>query len=381
MAFESTVVSVLHQSNWRGVLALSGGGSELIGLLCREPGASRTILEATAPYAQAALADYIGSEPEQYCAAKTARGMAVQSFRRALSYSDNHLHLFGFGCCASLRSTAEKQGQHRIHLALQTSTETTSWSLVLEKNQRSRAEEEHLTALLGLDLLSEGLRLGQPARAEFGNAQLKSTLFRAPNVWQAVLTGTSKLAAHPNLPPETPGRKLLLPGSFNPFHDGHHKITQDAEQRLGVRLAYELCINNPDKTALDYQEIDARLSNIPSDRHVWLTALPTFIEKCRSFPRTTFVVGTDTLMRILDPTYYHQEAFDAGALSAKISAMDCNFLVYGRLQGGQFNSLANCPLPEAFRALCTEVDEATFRMDISSTSIRADQIRIKQHQP
>lgn len=369
MASESNMISELHQSNWRGVFAFSGGGSELIGRLCREPGASRTILEATVPYARTALANYIGAVPEQYCAPKTARAMAVQAYRLALAYGDTNLHLFGFGCCASLSSRA-KQGQRRIHLALQTGAETVGWSLVLEKNHANRAEEENLTAQLGLDMLAEGLGFDRPTQANLGKARLDCTRFRAPDAWQAVLMGSKKLIAHPDQKSETSARKLLFAGSFNPFHEGHLQMTKDAERRLGIELAYELCINNPDKTALDYQEIDARLGTILPNRRIWLTALPTFIEKCRHFPHTTFVVGTDTLMRILEPSYYHNEVPDIAALTAEISAADCDFLVYGRLQNGRFHSLADCCLPDSFRALCTEVGETTFRQDISSTSIR-----------
>ena len=56
----------------------------------------------------------------------------------------------------------------------------------------------------------------------------------------------------------------------------------------------------------------------------------------------------------------------------QIERYRCRFLVAGRQSEGQFRSLSDVRVPERFQTLFTEIPESMFRMDISSTDIRAD---------
>ena len=47
------------------------------------------------------------------------------------------------------------------------------------------------------------------------------------------------------------------------------------------------------------------------------------------------------------------------------------FLVFGRLFDGRFQELGDRALPACLADACTAVDEAEFRMDLSSTRIRS----------
>ena len=151
------------------------------------------------------------------------------------------------------------------------------------------------------------------------------------------------------------------------MHDGHRRMLAIAEKRLGREAAYELSIENPDKPLLDYFDIRARLNRF--DRPAWLTRLPTFAEKARAFPGTTFIVGTDTLVRIADPRYYGG-AHERDEQLAKMLGRGVRFLVFGRLFDGSFQELGGQALPAALMAACSGVDEAEFRVDLSSTEIR-----------
>jgi nicotinamide mononucleotide (NMN) deamidase PncC len=353
----------LHESPWRGVLHVTGGGSGFLAELLGEPGASATVLEATVPYASAALRALLGATPEQACSEATARAMAMAAFQRALALTSLEPDaagaetLFGFACTASLATNREKRGAHRAHIAVQTAADTFSIEVALAGD---RAEEERalveciwqeLGLALGLDATETPARVRKRASAEPG--------------WQALILGDAN--AHSTN--EHDGG-LLLPGAFNPLHRGHRQMLEIAEALTGRTGAYELSVANVDKPMLDYMEIARRLEQF--ERPLWLTHLPTFLEKARHFPEATFAVGVDTLLRIVDASYYYDEAAMRTAL-AELHDLNTRFVVFGRDLGETFVVLDDVigTLPAELAERCLGVDADTFRDPISSTKLRA----------
>jgi len=93
-------------------------------------------------------------------------------------------------------------------------------------------------------------------------------------------------------------------------------------------------------------------------------------KKAELVPGCIFIVGSDTLLRIGDQVYYDGDAAKRDAAIERIARCGCRFLVFGRMIGSDFRSLADCDVPASLRALCDEVPEPTFREDISSTGLR-----------
>lgn len=373
----SEVIRALHDSPWQGSVALTGGGSLLIGRLCTVPGASHTLLEAVVPYERAALQSYLNSTTDQPCTSATARALAARAFGRALKLTADNDQLFGLGCTASLRSEPPKRGKHRFHIALQTTELTTVRSVVLEKDKRSRDDEEQLVADVCLAVLAEYLNLPEilpeTEAALDVTDQIENSTLLAPPAWGELLAG-KKQAINALEQPDTPAeRQLIFSGAFNPFHTGHLGMMRHAELTLGQKTAFELCVNNPDKAMLDYQSIAQRLEQLPAEHSVWLTALPTFLQKCRQFPKTTFLIGIDTAVRIPDSTYYSKGNFNLQAIVDEMKALECDFLVYGRQLENSFLTIENADLPATFRSLCRQVPETDFRQDLSSTTLRTNQ--------
>ena len=397
----------LHGSPWQGVFHLTGGGDGFLAEALGAPGASQTVLEARIPYAKPALAELLRTAPRQACNAEVARALAMAAFQRAAALQraaapaqipraavsalasgmpdappastapstpnparyelasgmpgappasapppqqardgkpaeQETPQLFGFGGTASLATNRSKRGPCRAHLAVQTRTHTFCGEIALQSAQ-------------------------------------------APQDWQDLVTGRQRriqTAPHDGL--------LLLPGAFNPLHDGHRRMMAHAEDKLGRAGAFELSIENPDKPMLDYLSIRDRLAQfrhienpdkpvldylsirdrLAQFQHpVWLTCLPRFLEKARHFPGATFALGTDTLMRIADPRYYGSVR-ERDRQLAEMLDLGTRFLVFGRLINDTFQCLSDCPLPRPLCDACIEVPQEQFRLDISSTELQ-----------
>ena len=103
---------------------------------------------------------------------------------------------------------------------------------------------------------------------------------------------------------------------------------------------------------------------------MYLTRAARFEEKSRLFAGATFILGIDTLRRIVEPRYYGGEPAGCQRAIEQIAARGCRFLVFGRNLGDGFLGLAQLDLPDALRSLCREVPPEVFREDISSTALR-----------
>jgi hypothetical protein len=69
-------------------------------------------------------------------------------------------------------------------------------------------------------------------------------------------------------------------------------------------LAFEISVTNVDKPPLAGETVRHRLAQFAWKSPVELTRAPTFVEKSRLFPGTTFVVGADTAERLFGAQYY-----------------------------------------------------------------------------
>ncbi len=177
----------IHQSPTELVLAITGGGSPVIGDLLSVPGGTRTLLEATVPYTHAAIDRYMGCTPEHYCCERSARQLAVAAFQRGQELIEarhsgtdgdeakghpatengdadliGKMSLIGLGCTASLSTDREKKGDYRVCVATQTLRRTTVCALPLVKGKRTRQEEERLVADLILNMIENARMLPEP---------------------------------------------------------------------------------------------------------------------------------------------------------------------------------------------------------------------------
>jgi hypothetical protein len=374
----SELAGAIHQSGAQIVLAVTGGGVGAIAELLITPGASRSVLEAIVPYSSVALDRLLGGKPDQYCAEPTARAMAMACYERAKELSgaktSSEGRLIGLGCTASLASDRPKRGDHRIHVAIQSSCKTVSATLILEKGRNTRQEEDAIASHLIMQILaSEAMReeLYFPLEIDVIRPVIQQA--DAPENWQRLLAGQcswvdSKAGFGDQLNGPSKSPLAIYSGAFHPRHLGHEQIARIGQKRFG-QVIHEISICNVDKPSLDFLEMAHRAAQFTPDERLVFTRAATFAEKSRVFPGCTFLVGYDTILRVSDPRYYGGELKRNNAIT-EIRASECRFLVFGRFTGDEFHAFSSSEVAPSLAEICEAVTEGEFRVDISSTELR-----------
>ena len=225
-------------------------------------------------------------------------------------------------------------------------------------------------------------------------------------------SGTIEVMDVTMLPPHS----LVVPGSFNPIHAGHIALAQAAAKAMVEpcnAIWFELSITNVDKPALAIDAIIERIKyffplrhELPSDMcwGILLTNAPLFKQKVDllaplqfSSPNRIlhFSIGTDTLVRLIDPKYYNNSEDD---MLHTLRDMSCHFVVGGRLDQKKKSSNNNndddndvedtmfiagdevvATLPLQIRDKFTILPD--FRIDLSSTEIRQQMEAEQQSNP
>ena len=256
--------SALHASPFAGVFFVTGGGVTLLADLLTEAGASSTVLEASVPYAYAALTERLGGEPDQACSADTARALAMAAWARAgylssreteargASSNINPATLFGFGCTAALATNRPKRGKHRAYLAVQTLTTTATACIEFDKGEdglgNRQVEEAQLTqtAWKLLDTVLD-VRLNAEPIPQATKVVMEQTPARPS--WLRLLSGASVAERQAPLQKNEDQKeaqkdqkeappKALLSGSFNPLHKGHLAMARIRQFPAANRRAF-----------------------------------------------------------------------------------------------------------------------------------------------
>ncbi len=371
------LIQQLHAAPHKSVVAAAGGGSLGLAWLLAVPGASNTILETLVPYGRRSMIDFLGDEPEQYVSAATARDMARAAYRRGLSLREDDSPVVGVAVTATLVTNRPKRGDHRCFVAAWDAGQVLSYDLVLEKGARDRNGEEDVCSRLLLRAMAESF--GVASEIPLGLTDNESPLFAATphgSPVRRLLAGQiSHVLAHPDGRLESEGRLdgALLPGSFNPLHQGHRELAQAAAGILSTPVVFELSVVNVDKPPLEESEILRRVAQFRGVGPVMLTRAETFHRKAQLFPGAAFVIGWDTAVRLVESRYYGDSRETMLKALADMWVGGSRFLVAGRLDGQQFNGLSDVPIPAGFESLFAPIPESTFRLDLSSTELRRSQ--------
>ena len=371
------LISALHASGRKAALAITGGGSGAIGELLRVPGGSRLLIEAQVPYDALALAAFLGFAPAQACSADTAIAMARSARARAARLVPAGTDLVGLGATAALVSDRPRKGEHRFHIAFANSAGIAHCTCVLAKGRRDRAAEEDLVSRAIVLWLARACGIAAPSPRSLLDADehYAETVVAAVDAIDQLLAGElDRVTVQPDgqMMLSAPQPFVLFPGSFNPMHEGHVLLARVAEELRQQPLAFEISVTNVDKPPLAGETVRHRLAQFAWKSPVELTRAPTFVEKSRLFPGTTFVIGADTAERLVAPKYYGDDEVRMHVALEEIANSGGSFLVAVRIDAaGRVRALNDIPVPRRYADLFTEIPEHRFRLDTSSSEIRA----------
>jgi nicotinic acid mononucleotide adenylyltransferase len=365
-------IQAIHAAPHMVVIEFAGAGSQALAWLHGVAGSSRTILEATDRYVSTSLINLLGFEPTQFTSPQVARAMATKAYIRARQLAPPGTPVAGIGSTATIATDRAKRGDHRCCVAVCDAQGVTSYALTLTKGLRTRQQEESLVSLLilravagvcGVEGLPTPTLVGEEAFVEqFEPTDLLARLLAREVGWVAVTPDDHMTTG------ETLSHIALLSGSFNPIHQGHRKLAEAAAKILGQDVYFELTLVNADKAQIDLGEARRRIAQFSGQATVLLTCAPLFSQKAQLFPHSVFVLGIDTVERLIQPRFYNNNPAEMLASFKAIRTAGCHFLVAGRLRGHHFLTLQDLDLPAGYRELFEEIPD--FRMDISSTAIR-----------
>lgn len=371
------LISALHASGRKAALAITGGGSGAIAELLRVPGGSRLLIEAQVPYDEQALAAFLGFAPAQASSADTAMAMARGAQARAARLAPEGADIVGLGATAALVSDRPRRGEHRFHIATAGAFGVTHCSGVLAKGRRDRGAEEDLVARAIVLWLARACGVQAPSPGSLMDADetfAETAAAPADPIDRLVAGNVARVSARPDggLLLSAPHTPVLLPGSFNPLHEGHITLARVAGEMRRQPAGFELSVTNVDKPPLAAETVRQRVAQFAGKAPVELTRAPTFVEKARLFPKTTFVIGADTAERLVHARYYDNDERRMHDALEEIGGTGGRFLVAVRIDAaGRLRGLGDIAVPSRYAGLFEPIPEDRFRLDLSSTALRA----------
>ena len=355
-------------------LAITGGGVKVVDWLLSVPGASNRILEVVVPYSTPSLTKYLGKSIGRSVSLETALILANKAYKEAKQKHPGKNHFVGIGVTASLDTNRLKRSQNKFYMVAKTDKKLLGYSAIFSKGLRDRSTEDQITSRAILSLMYEvaGLenniemnlfeddKFIRYSRLEFMIDELfqgkKDYIFVDPS---GLVSDCLDFSG------------ILIPGSFNPLHQGHIGMMKSGSKVLkDSHVLFELSISNVDKPDLDKKELMRRIRQFQGLSGIIITRSPMFVEKSKLFPGCKFIVGIDTMERILDKKYYQSEKDLLDTIS-EFKKLGIQFLVVGRSDiDGQFKSLSDIQIDESVKSLILEISESDFRIDVSSRDLR-----------
>lgn len=376
-------VIALLGSNKTVVFATSGAGAGCQQLIWQIPGISKVFGGAQFPYLPELFDELAGRNCKSKSSLEGAIALAEAMFRKVLQAGKAADDIVAVGASAAVATNRDRRGEDRIHLAVKTGKGVFYASVTLEKGYLDRVGQGQVCDLLLLNAILWGCGLPQvelPNDLRLTSDQVVSNGRTMRMRFDACNPTSRKSLPLMILPDgqhreftgalENPEKWLVFGGSFNPPTCGHFGMAEAAASASGRTVAFEISLKNADKDGISYDEALKRAEKMRWWTRIVIHDAPLFIDKVRRYgDGIAFLVGADTMVRLLDPKYYGTEG--PARIMNEFRASRVKFYVVDRLdkQSGEFLTY-DAVVPVEYRDFVVHVPG---RWDVSSSEIRAEQ--------
>ena len=166
---------------------------------------------------------------------------------------------------------------------------------------------------------------------------------------------------------------LIIPGSFNPIHEGHLELLKSGMDISGKKPVFEISFKNVDKPDLSLEEISKRINQFKTINELLVTNEATFLGKSILFKGADFLIGGDTLIRLFANKYYNSEMDSNKIIDqfVQLKHSGTKFIVGGRTVDDKFVTVDNVFIPEQIKEMFIGIPRKMFESGISSNKIRS----------
>lgn len=347
----------------------TGAGAGLQKYLWEVPGSSAYLSGCTYPYDGSEQEELLGFMPEHFCSEEAAVDLASAAYMKAYKFGGKKP--VGLGLTASVASEKIHRGDHRLFVCVITDDKVVldHFTLVKGVGADKRKLDGDLCDLLAVDVL--------------GNALGVDLLEMPFTIKHELHDGTSLALDRFMLRPyfsasgkranNFEGRFAIMPGAFNPPHDGHFGAAQSSMEEYNYPVVFETTAEPPHKGALTVQELLKRAKLLHGHDRIFTRKLPYYLDKARAYPGHPFILGSDAMVRMLDPKW----GLDPIDMFKEYIDLGTKLFVAGREIDGKFvtcEDILNDLLKNGKRGVWALAMNVLMpldgRWDISSTELR-----------
>jgi len=286
----------LRDSGAKIYIVATGAGAGLQKTIWDVPGISKSLVGCEFPYAKEATNQFLGFTPNKSVSKETAVDLASTAYIKAKKVAKWNGTAVGLGITAAVQSQNARRGKDEYFVAAVGDRGCFLEHYDISGPGMVRKSQGAYIDGAGLLVLLAGLgdtRYQKTPIQDCSDLVLERVLARP------VFTKTERVLFHSSL------ADTLFPGTFNPLHEGHRAAVEQSLD-VGDTCGWVINVDPIHKKTLTGVDLLARVADIQSkskDPIIFTQGQPLFLDKIQKNPHRNWIVGTDTLERMLDPKW------------------------------------------------------------------------------
>lgn len=277
----------------------TGAGAGLQKMLWEIPGSSAYLSGCSFPYDGAEQEELLGFMPEHFCSEEAAVDLASAAYMKAYKFGGKKA--VGLALTASVASEKIHKGDHRAFACIVTDDMVRTAHLTFKKDVgiRQRRFDGEDCDDLGFYLLIDSLGVAESAfsHPDYFHYQDASALALERFMLRPYFSALGQRGTNFD------GRFAIMPGAFNPPHEGHLGAAKASLEEYNYPAVFETTAEPPHKGALTVQELLQRAKMLHGYDRIFTRKLPYYLDKARAYPGKPLILGADAMVRMMDPKW------------------------------------------------------------------------------